>query len=231
VAKSVNTRIPDEHTLFPRGFSTIIFDCDSTLSAVEGIDELAQAERAEVAKLTEAAMRGELALEDVYGKRLRIIRPTKQRVEALGRLYVERVVDGAAEVCRALIDAGRDVRVVSGGLQPAVLHLARHLGIPDSRVAAVEIYFDDSGNYAGYDVHSPLARSGGKLALLQAWLPELAKPVMMVGDGATDLEVKPAVDFFVAYAGVVARPNVIAAADFVIHSRSLSPILSLATGN
>jgi hypothetical protein len=52
----------------------------------------------------------------------------------------------------------------------------------------------------------------------------------MIGDGATDLEAKPAVDAFVAFAGVVYRAPVVAAADYVIRERSLAPVLPLALG-
>jgi fermentation-respiration switch protein FrsA (DUF1100 family) len=53
---------------------------------------------------------------------------------------------------------------------------------------------------------------------------------MFVGDGATDLETADIADVFVAYAGVVERPNVVAAADIVVRSHSLAPIFTLALG-
>ena len=46
-------------------FRTVIFDCDSTLSAIEGIDELAVDCREDVERLTDAAMRGRIPLEEV----------------------------------------------------------------------------------------------------------------------------------------------------------------------
>jgi hypothetical protein len=55
-------------------------------------------------------------------------------------------------------------------------------------------------------------------------------PVMIVGDGITDLEARPPADAFIAFAGVIARDAVIAAADAVIHERSLAPVLALALG-
>ena len=51
---------------------------------------------------------------------------------------------------------------------------------------------------------------------------------MLVGDGATDLEAKGAVDLFVGYAGVIARENVLAGADVVLRTPSLAPVLALA---
>jgi hypothetical protein len=51
-----------------------------------------------------------------------------------------------------------------------------------------------------------------------------------VGDGATDLEARPPADTFVAFAGVVERPAVIDAADEVVRTPSLAPVMVLALG-
>jgi hypothetical protein len=59
---------------------------------------------------------------------------------------------------------------------------------------------------------------------------EVGGPVMMVGDGVTDLETRGVADVFVAYAGVVHRPAVVVEADVVIRSPSLAPVLPLALG-
>jgi phosphoserine phosphatase len=214
-------------------YRTVIFDCDSTLSALEGIEALATDHRREVETLTDAAMRGEVPLEDVYGRRLDLIRPTRAAVDGLVELYVQGLVEDAGATVAALRAAGVDVRIVSGGLLPAVLGLARHLELPDSAVSAVGVHFDDAGNYAGFDAAAPAARAGGKADVVRAWKaaePGLAGPVMFVGDGATDLETRPEVDLFVAYAGVVARPEVLDAAPVVIRSTSLAPVLPLALG-
>lgn len=211
---------------------SVVFDCDSTLSAIEGIEELAEPhQRDEIARLTEAAMRGEVPLEAVYGRRLAVVAPSRARVAALGRQYVEAMVDDAGSVVRTLRAEGLDVRLVSGGLLPAILTLAAALGVSAASVAAVDVRFGADGAYAGFDELSPLARAGGKLEILRSWSATLPRPVMFVGDGATDLEARPAVDRFVAYAGVIVRESVVAAADEVIRSRSLAPVLPMALGD
>ena len=216
--------------MMPR-FATVLFDCESTLSTIEGVEELAAAHHAEIVTLTETAMRGEVPLEDVYAKRLELVRPTRNQVVALGRRYIETLVPDAREVCAALSGAGIEIGIISGGLRPAVLDLARALGIRDDAVAAVDIHFDEEDRYAGFDTASPLARSGGKCQVIGQWNPTLPHPIMLVGDGATDLEAAPVVDLLVAFAGVIERPNVVAAAHVVVPSRSLAPILPLALGN
>jgi phosphoserine phosphatase len=211
-------------------FGSVIFDCDSTLSAIEGIEELAHAHRTEIARLTEAAMRGEILLEDVYARRLELVRPTRDQVAALGERYVRTMVTDARETIAALLAENIEVRVISGGIRQAVVTLALALGLTERAVAAVEVHFDENGDYAGFDASSPLARSGGKRTILERWLPELPRPIMLVGDGATDLEARPPADTFVAFAGVVERQVVIDAADAVVRAPSLAPVVVLALG-
>ncbi|MFX8110642.1 hypothetical protein ABTK99_20270, partial [Acinetobacter baumannii] len=76
-----------------------LFDCDSTLSTIEGIDVLA--ERAgvvdQVVPLTNAAMDGRLRLEEAYAARLDLIRPDAGTLAAIGQLYIDTRVDGASQ--------------------------------------------------------------------------------------------------------------------------------------
>jgi phosphoserine phosphatase len=176
-------------------------------------------------------MIGEIPLEAVYGRRLNLIRPTRAQVDALAQRYIAALVPDAPAVIGALRAEGIAVRIMSGGLLPAVTALAEHLGLSPADVGAVDIEFDESGAYAGFDDSSPLTRAGGKHELMTAWRRELPGPVMFVGDGATDLEAAPAADLFVAFAGIADRPAVTAAADVVVRTMSLAPIVALALGD
>lgn len=211
-----------------RRAGAVVFDCDSTLAAIEGIEYLARARHAEVERLTEAAMRGEVPLEEVYGRRLDLVRPSRDQIAEVGERYVAELVPDAREVVSGLRASGIVVRVLSGGLRPAVVRVAAELGIADTDVAAVAVTFGEDGAYAGFDATSPLARSGGKPDVLRGWRAVLPAPVVLVGDGATDLEAADAVDTFVAYAGVADRPGVTGGADLVVRSRSLAPVLAIA---
>jgi phosphoserine phosphatase len=211
------------------GYRSVIFDCDSTLCGIEGIDELAGPRRDEVRAMTELAMDGSVPLEEVYGRRLELIAPTRAKVDALGAEYVRRLVDDAGDTVRELLRLGIAVRIVSGGLMPAVLAVALKLGLQSEHVAAVDIRFDEGGRYAGFDDASPLTRTGGKEIMIGRW--DLPRPSLLVGDGATDLEARPAVDAFAAFMGFADRPAVAERADFVIRERSLAPVLALARGH
>jgi len=209
---------------------SVIFDCDSTLSAIEGIEYISRAHQSEVERLTAAAMNGDVPLEAVYGKRLELVRPGRDVIQELGNAYIDALMEDAREVVDALRQERIQVRVLSGGLLPGVLALTRALNVEDEAVAAVPIHFDARGAYAGFDEASPLARSGGKLDVVSAWRRTLPGPIMLVGDGITDAEARPAVDVFVAFAGVVARKTVTDQADYVIRTASLAPVLPLALG-
>jgi phosphoserine phosphatase len=211
-------------------FSTVVFDVDSTLSGIEGIDWLAERRGAEVAAtvaaLTARAMEGEAELQSVYGKRLELVRPSREDVSALGEAYVSAITPQAKAVISELQSKHVGVHLVSGGIAQAVNRLAGELSVPLANVHAVGAYFDDSGQYAGYDRESPLTQHSGKRALLATL--HLEKPVLMLGDGVTDLEAAPAVDSFVAFTGYASRPAVIAGADHAISE--LGQLLELIFG-
>ncbi len=214
----------------PPPYGTLVFDCDSTLSTIEGVEHLPRAMEKEVHDLTERAMNGELPLEAVYGARLELIRPTRDEVSAVGRRYVETLVPGTRELFAALRFLEKRLCIVSGGLLPAVLSLGRELGLCAGDIDAVDIFHDDQGAYTGFDEASPLARAGGKLEVLCALSrgPAARPPLALVGDGATDLDAAPACARFVAFGGVARREAVFAGADVccdVLDMAALLPLL------
>ncbi len=211
----------------PPPYDTIVFDCDSTLSAIEGIEFLANAEQMEeIARLTEAAMSGEVALEDAFGRRLEIVRPTREALRSVARSYAEHALPNVGAVVRALRVLDKRVVVVSGGLLPAVGPFADALGVDETH--AVDVRFDEAGSYVGFDTSSPLARSGGKIDILS----ELAKRpttgrIAFIGDGATDLEAAHCAARFIGFGGVVRRANVFGAAAITCESRDFRDLLPL----
>jgi len=196
-------------------YRTLVLDVDSTVSGIEGIDWLAARRGPDVAQrvheLTHLAMAGEVALEDVYGSRLSEITPRREDVEALSHAYLERMAPGVTESVARIRRAGVRVTLVSGGLRPALLRLASHLGLAESDLHAVSIEFDAGGAYVAYDSNSVLTKADGKARVVSEL--RLPRPIMAVGDGATDLAMREVVDAFVAFTGFVSRPRIVARAD------------------
>lgn len=201
-------------------FASVVIDVDSTLSGIEGIDWLAALRGPEmatrIADLTDRAMRGEVTLDSVYGERLKMIAPTRREIDALATRYLEAIAPGAEAAIGTLRHAGVAIAVVSGGLREAITPLARFVGVGGQGLRAVSIRFDDEGNYSGYDERSPLATQQGKARVVRELA--LGAPVLGVGDGATDLAMRPAVAAFGAYTGFVRREPVVREADFTIES-------------
>ncbi len=208
-------------------FEIICFDCDSTLSEIEGIDELANRAGcgAAMAALTNAAMNGEVSLESVYGQRLDLIRPDKAAIDWVADLYIERMVQGVQETFQQLRKQGKQVHIISGGLKQAILPLAALLNIDEQHVHAVDVLFDDKGSYVGFNKQSPLARNGGKTEVCLQLNPDKLK-MAMIGDGNTDMEAKKAGAFCIGFGGVVARKIVQDQADVFTHEPDLQAVLA-----
>jgi phosphoserine phosphatase len=228
------------------GYRFIFFDCDSTLSRIEGIDELARMRGVaeQIARLTRQAMNGEIDLEEVYAERLRLLTPTRGEMRALARRYSETLVEDARELLAALLFLQREIFVVSGGLAPPVESFGRWLGLPAGHIRAVDLHFDQlvgawweySPGRKGeqeerYLTHedSPLAESRGKTAIIGELLAELGGGrSLLVGDGVSDLEARAAVDLFVGFGGVIFREQVAREADVYVTCPTLAPLLPIA---
>ena len=206
-------------------FDVICFDCDSTLSRIEGIDELARrvGMGEEMSKLTDLAMNGVVPLEAVYERRLSLIRPDQDSINWLADLYIAEIVEGVKEVFAALLAQDKAVHIISGGLRQAILPLADCLGLPESHVHAVDIYFKEDGSYCNYDLNSPLARTGGKAVVVGTLKGQGS--LVMVGDGKTVLEAKQSGAVVFGFGGVVDRAIVREQADFYTTEPTLLSVL------
>ena len=127
-------------------------------------------------------------------------------------------------------DRGTAVALVSGGFRQIIEPIADTLGIPTSHVHANNLLFAADGSYAGFDESEFTSRSGGKAEACKALRAAHGYGrVVMVGDGATDMEARQpgGADIFICYGGVVFREKVAAGADWVIMDiRSLIDALS-----
>lgn len=196
-------------------FASVIFDADSTLASIEGIDWLGAQRAANVSnsiqQLTDRAMAGEIALEEVYAARLEVIKPTRDELTALSAAYIAAIEPGAAQLLSELHAADVVVHVISGGLRDALLPMTARLGIVPTHVHAVDIEFDADGQYVSLAPSQLLSTQDGKPRLVRRL--SLPRTSVMIGDGSTDAAVRGEVDAFFAYTAVARRPLVVAAAD------------------
>lgn len=210
------------------GFDRVLIDCDSTLSEIEGIDEIARRKKClePVQAITRRVMEGRVDFASSFEERLAIIQPTLTEVQQLGDLYIRKATPGACELVKHLASAGIEVYIVSGGFRIAVNALAEHLGLSADHVVANDLFFDASGRYVGYDRDAPTARSNGKRQIAE----NLGGVMAMVGDGASDLDAKEAVDLFIGFCGVERRPIIEDRADIVVYNRNLMSVYPFLIG-
>ncbi len=228
-------------------YKHIFFDCDSTLTTVEGIDVLAEevGKKWRVEVLTNAAMDGKVELEAVYGKRLKAIHATHAQIRKIRTAYKQNIVEDAPEVVAALQALHHEVYIISGGLTEPVIEFGIFLGVARKNIRAVGVDYDKlSGDwwlnptqrtptqterYLAFD-EGDLTVSDGKANVVRELLGDANGRSLLIGDGNSDLHAETAVDLFAGFGGVVTRDHVLANAPVFIHTKSLAPLLVLATG-
>ncbi|RVW85624.1 Phosphoserine phosphatase, chloroplastic [Vitis vinifera] len=97
--------------------------------------------------------------------------------------------------------------------------VASILEIPPENIFANQLLFGSSGEFLGFDANEPTSRSGGKAtAVMQIRKVHGYKRLVMIGDGATDLEArKPGgADLFICYAGIQLREAVASKSDWLV---------------
>lgn len=209
-----------------------IFDFDSTLVRIETLEALADlalkdapdaAERkARIAALTDDAMNGRIGFGEALKQRLELLALRREHVEAL----TDRILDEATVSIRRNVDFfqrnAERIYILSGGFREVIAPLAERLGVPADHVLANDLIYDDEGRVTGADEANPLSRENGKPEVIRALnlAKTLGGPVVMVGDGWTDAEVKiqGAADRFYAFTEIVRRDKVVEAADAVASS-------------
>lgn len=203
----------------------LVADMDSTIIGVECIDELADFAgfKAEVAAITEAAMRGELDFEAALTARVGLLQGLPAGV--LEECYAERVRlnPGARTLVATMAALGAETALVSGGFTYFSERVAQAAGF--ARHQANELLIAD-GALTG-DVARPILGRRAKLAALHALAAEIgvrAEAALAVGDGANDADMVRAAGLGVAYH---AKPALAAVADARIDQSDLTALLAL----
>ena len=212
-----------------RDFKLICFDMDSTLINIECIDEIADAagRKAEVAAITEAAMRGEITdFKDSLRRRLAMLQGVG--LEHLEAVYRDRLRPnpGAAELIAACKAAGLKVLLVSGGFTFFAERLRPRLGLDFVRSNQLEII---DGQLTGRLIEQPWgeicdgAQKRQTLLDLCSLLGCGPEQAIAMGDGANDLPMMSVAGLSVAYH---AKPKVREQAHIAIHEGGLDRLLS-----
>lgn len=211
-------------------FKLIAFDMDSTLINIECVDEIADAagRKAEVAAITEAAMRGEIAdYKESLRRRVALLKGVS--VASMDEVYRERLKlnPGAAELVHACKAAGLKTLLVSGGFTFFTDHIRDELGIDYTRSNVLET---SNGKLTGKMVDQPWGDicdgAEKRKMLLETCVLLGISPLQAIamGDGANDLPMMGVAGLSVAWH---AKPAVREQAMVAINSGGLDRLLEL----
>ncbi len=205
-------------------YKNVIFDLDSTLSSIEGIDELGKLRNLgeRIKRLTRQAMSGRLPFGRVFIRRLNLIKPTQAELAAVGKLYRNSITPGAPELINWLRRRRRaNIFVVTAGYTDCSYPLTDYLGIPRENVFANRLIFDAGGRFQQVDKTIPLWRDHGKRKIVSQIMAAHPGKTICVGDSVADWEAAKVTAGFIYFAGVVWRPQVAAKADIIVKHRNL----------
>jgi phosphoserine phosphatase len=211
-------------SLLRRSMRLIVMDVDSTLIQGEVIEMIAAHAgcEAEVAAVTERAMRGEIDFEESLRARVALLEGVP--AAALDEVYESiALAPGARTMVRVLRRLGYRFAIVSGGFTQITSRLAAELGIHYSRANELEIV---DGRLTGRVLGDVVDRAG-KATALREFAADIGVPVdatIAIGDGANDLDMLNAAGLGIAYN---AKPVVRDAADAAVNVPYLDTILYL----
>jgi phosphoserine phosphatase len=211
-------------------FKLIAFDMDSTLINIECVDEIADAvgRKAQVAAITEATMRGEIAdFKESLRQRVALLKGVT--LTSMEQVYRERLQlnPGAAELVAACKKAGMKVLLVSGGFTFFADRVRERLGIDYALSNVLEI---NDGVLTGRMLDQPwgdICDGAQKRKTLLETCAQLGiepQQAIAMGDGANDLPMMGEAGLSVAYH---AKPKVREQAMVAINSGGLDRLLSL----
>ena len=211
-------------SLYRRSKRLVVLDMDSTLIQIEVIDELARAAGvgADVSRITERAMQGEMDYDESLRQRVSLL--TGLDVAVLDNLAANLpLTDGAETLVRVLKRLGYKIAVISGGFSRAAEALKRRLGVDYAYSNNLEVR---GGKLTGRVV-GPIVNAQRKAELLETIAQAegvLLDQVIAVGDGANDALMLERAGLGIAFH---AKPKLREAADTSISAAGLDAILYL----
>ncbi len=204
-----------------------IFDFDSTFTQVEALDVLAnialtgdskQQKLDLIAKLTEKGMTGEISFSESLNQRMGILSGSKQDLKELVTQLKSKISKSILANKSFFKAYHKNIYIISSGFKDFIEPVVADFNIPPNQVFANTFTWSNDGNITGFDSTNVLSKDGGKPALVKQL--NLKSPVVVIGDGFTDYEIKKAgmADLFIAYTENVTRPSVVKEADFVANN-------------
>ena len=204
--------------------ATLILDFDSTLVQTETLDELAllclqnhpQAEdiKFSIHNLTQQAMNGKLDFETALQQRIALLPLHREHIDTCIDILRNKISTSFLRERDFFAQEAYRIYVVSGGFREIIIPIVEAIGLKASHVYANEFCVDADGKVVGVNSSLLLSKAQGKVKQIKAL--SLESPIIMIGDGYTDYEVKKegVADVFCLYSEHVERANLLAFADY-----------------
>lgn len=205
-----------------RDADAVCFDVDSTVITSEGIDDLAAYLGCgdKVAELTAQAMGGSMPFHEALSLRLSAMKPSKAQLDDMLKKEPLCLTPGVADLISTLHARNQRVYFVSGGFRQMIEPLAAQVNVAKEDIYANTFLWDESGVFTGHLESEPTSRAGGKAKVVADLKAEHGyKTVVMIGDGATDMEARDipgGADAFIGFGGIAVREKVKAGADWFV---------------
>ncbi len=203
-----------------------IIDFDSTFVKIEALDKLAEIALddnpkketivKQIAAITIQGMEGTITFPESLKERLKLFSPTSAHVQTLIKILKKNITTSITRNKQFFKDNAKNVYIISGGFKDYIVPIVEKFGITEDHVLANEFTYDSIGAITGYNTKNYLAQTQGKVKQVKAL--HFKKPIIVIGDGYTDYEIKEKGEAHMFYAFVenVHRETVAAKADAIV---------------
>ena len=203
-----------------------VFDFDSTLTSVEGLDVLAEIslrnnpDRDEVInkiqRITDLGIDGDISFSDSLNSRIALLKANKNQLSELIDLLKTKL-SASVKANKAFFSKYKEqIYVISCGFKEFIEPVVAELNIDSKRIFANTFIFDESGLITGFDQTNPLSQHNGKVNCLKS--SGIEGEIQIIGDGYSDFVMKKegVADKFFAYTENVSRKKATDNADYVV---------------
>ncbi len=202
-----------------------VFDFDSTLTSVEGLDVLAEITLAnnprkneiieEIINITNLGIDGEISFPESLERRIKQLNAKKSDLSLLVKELRKHVSSSIERNKEFFQNYGEHIYVISAGFKEFIIPIVAEYNIPAEKVYANTFVFNENDEIIGFDRDNVLSKTNGKIQCLRDM--NLEGEVQMIGDGYSDYVTREAgvADTFFAYTENVTRQKTIKNADHI----------------